>query len=253
MAKKMISALREVVGERVELEEKRGRIRSSLMNKNRMAIFKFLCEVPGSSVLSISKEFELSVSTVKWHLERLKMGRFVVETHTGNKVSYFPNGIAEKRFMEVLAILNERLPAAIYWTLLRSKGLTQDDLRRHLGLNIQPIRHSLSKLEQLNLILSVIDGRYRRYYPTDELFALSSGNRKKLRQFKTTLMKSLENDMLNPKVRVTKTGDRVIEVEVGLEKSLIRIPSDLSASVLLFNSDRDKAGDRTTKNGDGDG
>jgi predicted transcriptional regulator len=216
------------------------------MNKNRLDIFQFLCRVPGSSLNKLSRQFGFSLSTVKWHLEKLKMGKYVIETNIGNKVAYFPNGIAEPRFMEVLSILNEELPMLVFWTLLKNQGSTQKALCEILEVKVQPLRLAIKKLEHLNLILSVIDGRYRRYYPTDELYLLANKNRKKTRQFRNGLLKRLEEELLNPKIHISKSGERLIEIDVGSSKEHIFIPSDLSTSVLThYRETREESEERT--------
>jgi DNA-binding transcriptional ArsR family regulator len=228
----MISALKDVVGETVELDEKRGRIRSALMNKNRLAIFKFLCTVPGGSANSISEHLGISPSTVKWHIEILRMEKYVVEIDVGNRIAYFPNGIADQRYMEVLSILNEKLPMMTFWTLLRNQGLTQKGLQDRLDVRVQPLRLAIKKLMDLNLILSVIDGRFRRYYPTDEISVLVSKNRRRMRQFKTNLLKKMEGELLNPKIQISRSGERIIEITIDSGREQIYIPTDLSTSIL---------------------
>jgi DNA-binding transcriptional ArsR family regulator len=238
MTKKMISALKEVVGESVELDEKRGRIRSALMNKNRLDIFKFLCRVPGCSANRISEHFDISLSTVKWHIEALKMEKYVVEISVGNRIAYFPNGIADQKYMEVLSLLNEELPMMAFWTLLKNQGLTQKGLLDRLDVGIQPLRLAIKKLINLNLILSVIDGRFRRYYPTDEIYVLANKNRRRIRHFKINLLKKLEEELLNPKIHISKSGERIIEITVDSEKVHIHIPSDLSVSILSYSAEK---------------
>jgi predicted transcriptional regulator len=232
MTKKMISALKEVVGENVELDEKRGRIRSALMNRNRLEIFRFLCTVPGCSANSISEHLGISLSTVKWHIEILKMEKYVVEISVGNRIAHFPNGIADQKYMEVLSVLNEGLPMRTFLTLLKNQGLTQKGLQDRLHVRVQPLRLAIRKLTGYNLILSVIDGRYRRYYPTDEIYVLVSKNRRRMRQFKINLLKKLEDELLNPKIHITKSGERIIEITVDSRREHIYIPSDLSTSIL---------------------
>lgn len=241
----MISALKEVVGETVELDEKRGRIRSALMNKNRLAIFKFLCTVPGGSANSISEHLGISLSTVKWHIEILKMEKYVVEISVGNRIAHFPNGIADQRYMEVLSVLNEGLPMMAFWTLLKNQGLTQKGLLDRLHVRVQPLRLAIKKLISLNLILSVIDGRFRRYYPTDEIYVLVSRNRRRMRQFKTNLLKKLEDELLNPRIHISKSGERLVEITVDSRKEQIYIPSDLSTSVLLHCAEKFEGRKRT--------
>jgi DNA-binding transcriptional ArsR family regulator len=242
MTKKMISALKEVVGETVELDEKRGRIKSALMNNNRLVIFKFLCMVPGCSANGISEHLGLSLSTVKWHLEILKMEKYAAEVSVGNRIAYFPNGIADQRYMEVLSILNEELPMMTFWTLLKNQGLTQKGLLDYLDVKVQPLRLAIKKLVNLNLILSVIDGRFRRYYPTDEIYVLANRNRRRMRQFKINLLKKLEDELLNPKIHISKSGDRIIEITVDSRKDQIYIPSDLSTSILSYRAEKLEGG-----------
>ncbi len=238
MTKKMISALKDVVGESVELDEKRGRIRSALMNRNRLDIFKFLCTVPGASANSIAERLGISLSTVKWHVQTLKMEKYVVDKTVGNRVAFFPNGIADQRYMEVLSVLNEELPMMTFWTLLKNQGLTQKGLIDRLRVRVQPLRLAIKKLIGYNLILSVIDGRFRRYYPTDEIYVLVTRNRRRMRQFKASLLKKLEDELLNPRIQITKSGERVIEITIDSRKEHINIPSDLSTSILSHCAER---------------
>jgi len=234
MAKKMISALKEVVGESIALEERRGKIKSVLMNSTRLELFQFLCEVPGCSVINLSKQFDLSESTIKWHLQRLMEGQYLTEFFIGNRVFYFPKDMIDEKYMKALSTLNEEIPMIIFWELLKKKGMTQKELSESFDVKIQPLRLAIRKLVHQNLILSVIDGRFRRYYPTDELYVLASKNRKKLRKFKTSLIRKLGADLLNPRVQIIKSGERVIEIDIGSIRNHIHIPSDITASVLAY-------------------
>ncbi|MCK5547652.1 MAG: winged helix-turn-helix transcriptional regulator [Thermoplasmata archaeon] len=242
MAKKMISALKEIVGEDVDLEERKGRIESALRNENRFAIFQFLCRVPGSSIATMSLHFHLSVSAVKWHLEKLKNEGYVLEVDAGNRLAFFPKGYLDPRFVDVLCVLNEELPAAIIWTLLKRPGLTQKGLCSELGTGAPPARYALKKLERLRLVLSVIDGRFRRYYPTDELRKLDNKNRKTLRRFRTNLIGRFHAELLNPRIELSKSRESMIEIDTGSIKNQLYIPSDISASVISYYAEKSEGG-----------
>jgi predicted transcriptional regulator len=234
MAKKMISALKEMVGEGEDFQEKIGKIRSALMNENRLAVFQFLCRVPGCSINAISDHTGLSTSTVKWHLQKLMIERYVVVFRAGNRMAYFPKGMVEERFMKVLSILNEHMPMTILWILLKTPGMTQKELRGSLGAGIQPARLAIGKLERSNIVLAVIDGRFRRYYPSGELRELTALNRKKVRQFKALLLRRFDDELLNPKMVLSKSGESLIEISIGQSKNRIQISSDISASVISY-------------------
>jgi hypothetical protein len=140
----------------------------------------------------------------------------------------------DHQYIQALSTLNEELPMVLYWKLLKDQGLTQKDLCKALKVGLQPLRLALKKLESYNLVLEVIDGRNRRYYPTDELYNIASKSRRKMVQFKTSLIKKMEAELLNPRIHITKSGERAIEIDIGPSKRNIFIPSDIAASILSY-------------------
>ncbi|MFQ6107802.1 MAG: winged helix-turn-helix transcriptional regulator [Thermoplasmata archaeon] len=234
MPKRMGGALKRIVGEGAgEREEEKKRPVSVLMNRNRQRIFQFLCNFPCSHQKRIAASLELSNPTVRWHLQKLIQSGYVKSRTVGGRVVYYPaEMISGDRAIEVFYWMGNRKVNILFRTLLERQGSTIEDLAETLGGGRSRIRLGLATLERLGMIVPVIDGRYKRYFPTDEVTSIESSNRKRLRQFKRFLMKKLENDRLNPEIHMSRSREAEIQIKIGKTRSQLVIPPEPLANVI---------------------
>ncbi len=234
MPKKMGEALREVVGEGVsERREEKKRPESVLMNPNRQKIFQFLCNFPCSHQKRIANRLGLSDPTVRWHLQKLVRSGYVDRRMVKGKAVYYPaEMIANDGTIETFFWMGNRDNSLLFLTILTHQGSTIDELSERLERGRSTIRSNLSNLEKLGLIVPLVDGRFKRYFPTDAVMAIDSKNKKRLRQFKKFLMRKLESDRLNPEVHISRSREAEIQIKIGKTRTYLMIPPEPLATVI---------------------
>ncbi|MFQ5911161.1 MAG: winged helix-turn-helix transcriptional regulator [Thermoplasmata archaeon] len=234
MPKKMGEALKQIVGEGVEERtEERKRPVSVLMNPNRQKIFQFLCDFPCSHQKRIASGLSLSNPTVRWHLEKLIRSGYVKSKEVSGKIVYYPTEmISGDKAIEVFYWMGNKNVNHIFRTVLERQGSTIENLTDALGGGRSKVRAGLATLERLGMIVPVIDGRYKRYFPTDEVSNVESRNRKRLRQFRRFLMKKLESDRLNPEIHMSRSREAEIQIKIGRTRGYLMIPPEPLANVI---------------------
>lgn len=230
----MGEALKQIVGEGAEeLAEEKKRPQSVLMNPNRQRIFQFLCDFPCSHQKRIAGGLELSNPTVRWHLQKLIRSGYVKSKMMRGRLVYYPaEMISGDKAIEAFYWMGNKDVNLLFRSVLERQGSTIEDLTNTLGRGKSKIRADLATLERLGMIVPVIDGRYKRYFPTDEVSSIESKNRKRLRQFKRFLMKKLESDRLNPEIHMSKSREAEIQIRIGKKRSYLMIPSEPLTNVI---------------------
>ncbi|TET91117.1 MAG: winged helix-turn-helix transcriptional regulator [Methanomassiliicoccales archaeon] len=235
MPKKMGEALKTVVGEGYEgEEEKKGRVESVLMNPNREQIFQFLIFHPCSHMRKVANELNMSPPTVKWHLEKLRTGGYVNSALIKNKKVFYPRRmVAEGEAVSLLEAVNRDRIGMTFLVILENQGSTQSEIAEILGLSTQSVRGYIATLERVELITTIVDGKHKRYFPSDKLKKMEKSMRKRIRTFRRFLIKKLEKDRLNPSIDLSRRREAEITIHVSKRKSKIRIPDEPFTSSVI--------------------
>jgi len=236
MRRRMGEALKDVVAEGVEEDVEQARRReaeSVLMNERRQQIFCYLCVKPCSHLRQISSDLEISVSTTRWHLDRLVSGGYVSQKKKRNRIHFYPSGmVTGESELTALVTLNDQDVGNVFLAILETNGMTQQEISSKLGITPAASRRALDELLELGLILKVKDGKWRRYFPTDRLQELATDARKGVKRFKKLLLKRLKKDLLSPRIELSRRRETEIVVDVGGRKGSIIIPPDPFAELL---------------------
>jgi predicted transcriptional regulator len=245
MPKKMGEALKEIVGEGTDEEgETKRRPVSVLMNPNRQRIFQFLCNFPCSHQKRIATRLELSNPTVRWHLQKLVRSGYVKGKVVRGRTIFYPaEMVSGNRAIEAFYWMGNRGVNLIFRTVLENQGCTIQDLTEAMDGGRSKIRSGLATLEKLGMIVPVVDGRFKRYFPTDEVSTIESENRKRLRQFKRFLMKKLVSDRLNPEVHMSRSREAEIQIRIGKTRTNLTIPPEPLTNVITSFGEADETGE----------
>jgi predicted transcriptional regulator len=235
MPKKMGEALKSVVGVGVgEEEEKKGKAESVLMNPNRQQIFQFLIFHPCSHMRKVAGELRMSPPTVKWHLDKLQSGGYVESTLISNRKVFYPKRmLTEGETVLVLEAVNRDRIGLTFLAIVENQGATQSDISETLGISTQSVRAYIATLDRVGLITTIVDGRHKRYFPSDKLKRMEKSMRKRIRNFRKFLMKKLKDDRLNPKIDLSRRRESEITIRVSKKKSKIKIPDEPFTSSIV--------------------
>jgi DNA-binding MarR family transcriptional regulator len=235
MPKKLGEALKSVVGDGYgDAEEKKGKVESVLMNTNRQLIFQFLIFHPCCNMRKVATELKMSPPTVKWHLDKLVDGGYVSSSIVSNKKVFYPTMmIPEGDMISILEAVNRDRVGLTFLSIVENQGSTQGEISKAMGISTQSVRGYISMLEQLGLIITIVDGRHKRYFPSDKLKKMEKDMRKRIRNFRKFLLKKLAEDRLNPSIDLSRRREAEITIRVSKKKGSFKIPEDpFSSSVV---------------------
>jgi DNA-binding transcriptional ArsR family regulator len=206
-----------------DVEKSKKDEKSLLLNPTRLEIFQFLCKNPCSKLKSIASFLELADSTVDYHLRKLsKHGLVTIKKVSKNKV-YYPTDMIDSEDIEVLALLSQDKVRLICSVISRNPGITQSELGKKLGMYQQEIGWYTSKLTEKGVLKRIIDGKFRRFYLSQELDKVLRSNRKRTNLFKKNLIKALKRDGMNPEIIRSRGNVLVIQIGPVKDKTMLKV------------------------------
>jgi predicted transcriptional regulator len=229
MAEKIGDALKKALArESVEedIKKKRGE-ESLLLNSTRLAIFQFLCKNPCSKLRVIAKELELAVPTADWHLRKLTEKGLISAKKVGKNKVFYPAEMIDSEDIEVLTILGSDKAKLICSTIADNPGISQTKLGKKVGMYQQEVGWYTTKLTEKGVLSRTIDGRFRRYYISEDLDGILRSNRKRRSHFKKTLLRALKSDGSEPEIIRSRGDTLVIELGMGKEKTILKVNLNL--------------------------
>jgi DNA-binding transcriptional ArsR family regulator len=210
-----------------EVEKDRKDEESLLLNPTRQKIFQFLCKNPCSKLRTIANSLELAVPTADWHLKKLAEKKIVSVRRVGKNKIFYPSEMIDPKDIEVLALLSGDKARLICSAIADNPGISQGELGKRVGMYQQEIGWYTSKLTENNVLNRIIDGKYRRYYLSEELEKILHSNRKRLNHFKKILIRFLKSDGMNPEIIRSRGDTLIIQIGDKKEKTLLRINLNL--------------------------
>jgi DNA-binding MarR family transcriptional regulator len=190
-----------------------------LMNETRQKILQYLCRYPCIHLSGIAKDLKLSFNASKWHLNKLVDNGLLQTKKIGNKLVYFPTDMIDNEDIDLLAIANNERNRPMIHLINRTPGITQKEICDNVNRKQQTLVADILILEEIGLITSKKDGKFRRYYPTDELKIRSKANRKRSNQFRQHLLNSMIKDGVEPVILRTTDKKIYIQILSGKDKS----------------------------------
>ena len=210
--------------EKIRDEKTRARPESALMNPNRRRIFQYLCLHPCSRLGPIAAEIEISRSSAKWHLEVLVEANYAQEFLMEGKPHYCPRGLVSGQNFLLFTVLADRKNAAVYISVVQNPGSDVSMLASRLDISTPLIRKSLAELLDMGLVSYVVDGRYRRYFPTEkynDAVRMEKGARK---EFIRHLINRLSAEHIKTELGDMKGPNTVIAISIMGQRDTIVVP-----------------------------
>jgi len=200
--------------------------RSTLTNPKRRGIFEYLCSHPCISTAEICRRVGLSQSSARWHLDKLMEEGYVANQRLSKRRVYYPRGLIDGSDTALLQTLSLEKHKKAYLHILSNGGSTQREAAQCLGLSRQSLIRIAERLENLNLITTVQDGKFKRYYPTTLLSEKREKNHTRIKVFQKEFISKLEEEGISKEV-LRKTGEEmVIALHVGPRREILRIRTD---------------------------
>ncbi|UCE73284.1 MAG: winged helix-turn-helix transcriptional regulator [Methanomassiliicoccales archaeon] len=234
MPEKIGDALKRAITQERAVEDvkEKKKEESLLMNPTRLAIFQYLCKNPCSKLRAVAQALELAVPTVDWHLKKLVERGLVTSKKVGKNKIFYPAEMIDSEDVEVLALFTQDKAKLIISTIAGNPGIAQGELGKKLDMYQQEVGWYTSKLTEKGVLSRTIDGRFRRYYLSENLGDVLRSNRKRKNLFKKTLLKALKSDGTNPEIIRGRGETLVIQIGSGKEKYMLKVNLNLIPSFL---------------------
>ena len=207
-----------------EIVRTRSRPSSALMNQNRRNIFQYLCKRPCSGAGQISEVLKLSRSTVSWHIDYLVKSGYLVYQSTGKKKVYCPVAMLSRKSMLVFSFLNHPNSQELYQIILNEPGQEKAMLSEKISASKSHVSIILKAMVDMKLISSVKDGKYVRFFPTEESIQIMKEDLASQKSFIRQLVKKMSTEHLQPEVSALKGGGVTIQIKVPGQTARIEIP-----------------------------
>ena len=219
---KLGEALKALVSENLRAEEGTA-TQSVLMNRNRRRVFEFVAWHPCATASEVAQALAVSDPTAAWHLAKLAEAEYVQEARRGRRRVFHATalGLTEPE-VEGFAALGEPGASRTLRHVLATPGLTAGELAAKAKR--PSARRPLHALLAAGLVVTVQDGRYRRYYPGAVVSAIERAAPRRLRDFRRRLLRKLQRDRLAPEVRLAPDDVAEIDVRFGEERATLRLP-----------------------------
>ncbi len=164
---------------------------NTLPELNKMRIFFELHDTPALHQRALAQRLGLSNSTVAWHLKKLEAAGLVNRGEYGRKLVYYPKGFIQEGEMQLFAIITDDLSVKLFKLVTESPGGTITKMSEHTTSTPRMAQRRLEELLLVGLIKVVVDGRFKRYYPTPKHHNLVALILKRSRNYRKHLITAL--------------------------------------------------------------
>ncbi len=231
----VLKAFQKAIGHDVELDRFEGVHggRTLFMNKTRQQIFSLLTRFPCAHLNDISRKLELTLPTTRWHLDKLVDGGFLSSKKVGNRIVFYPHSMIDADEVEILSFLSQPRAIVVFVGIRENPGLPQSKLARKLEMNIQTLSIYLKQLISFELVAVVVDGRFKRYYPTSRFKEMEDSHMLRLKRFREEILEGLTKDGVHPEVVRTTDKEMHVKILVGTTRSVFIIHTDPFITMLL--------------------
>jgi len=135
-----------------------------IIQKNKVRVYEYIKNHPGSHLRKISKELDMATSDTQYWCNRLERMALVRSRRLGLYRTYYPASILGERHENILAILQQKTPRNILLYLLENSGASQKDLAQHTGFAAATISWHMSRLIKIGIVYSSKKGKFVKYY-----------------------------------------------------------------------------------------
>ncbi|HEY3274608.1 MAG TPA: winged helix-turn-helix transcriptional regulator [Methanocella sp.] len=149
------------------------KLKSTVENKNRELIYRYIEENPGCTVNDVSRGESLNLGSVRYHVYRLALARKIREIKTGKFSRLFRNnGAYNEREIVVISALNIRTNKAIVSLLGEDPGLSNKQIADRLKIKVSLAHVYLSGLVKDHIIRFEKNEQRKQYFLESDVFGI---------------------------------------------------------------------------------
>ena len=206
-----------------ESPERKKAIETVLMNPVRRKLFEYVCRHPGVPLVRCAEKVGLSLNNAKWHLIKLAKANYIAMERAGRVNIIYPREILDDELIKILARVARMNADDVLNCIMENGGISRHEIERWLKMAPGRLGKITCSLEQLGVINAIRDGRYVRYYPTGLLPGLKKSSRKRMRGFRSHIMKRFVSEGLQPAVIRADSTALIVQIRSGREKRTINL------------------------------
>lgn len=142
------------------------RARSRLeQNENRLAILQLVKERPGSTMYEISRELDMNLGTMRYHLLILGINHKIREHKDGKYVRFFPGSqVFTDIELEVMSLLRREPIRRLMVVLCEKPGISNSEIASALGISESAVSNYMRELSTKGLVTKEVTAAGRVAY-----------------------------------------------------------------------------------------
>ena len=140
----------------------------SVTLENRKKILDYISDNPGVHLRKISRDIDIHLSTLRYHLDYLEMKGLITCQKEENLKLYFVSGKLSPHEKKLTPLLQQKRFRDIIITIIESHDITSSQIAEKLSMNPSTASKYINILEQREIISHEKIGREKRYHINDE-------------------------------------------------------------------------------------
>ncbi len=178
---------------------------------------------PATSIRHISRDLDVSLPSIRWHLKLLQEAGVVTLVSIGKFRVAFPEMLIDPQDVSAYALLNTENGWKIFNTILSSPGTSHLWLKKEMGMSTQNLSVWMRKFASQELIAVVKDGRRNRYFPTALLIEIEKRERERRNRFKKHILNKLNLDGVSPEVLESTGNNYTLRLHVAEKNYTLKL------------------------------
>lgn len=136
--------------------------------ENRRLIFNFVSNNPGSHLRKISRDLNIHLSTLRYHLDYLEKKGLIICQNENNLKIYFASGKLDSKEKNLTHLLQQKRFRDVILAIIDASGSTSWQIAEKLSMKSSTISKYVNILEDRGIVYHEKIGREKRYYMIDE-------------------------------------------------------------------------------------
>jgi predicted transcriptional regulator len=133
----------------------------------RKKITEYIRRNPGVHFRQISRDLDLAIGQLDFHLNALVKGRVIVKQVASGNSRYYVRDRFTRDERRVMSSLRREIPRGIVLFLLDNPGSTPTRILENFSFTFATMSYHLRRLEKQEILKAVQHGRKRLYYVRD--------------------------------------------------------------------------------------
>jgi len=143
-------------------------MKESLDLENRRRIFNYIQDSPGAHLREISRDLNIYLSTLRYHLDYLEEKKLITSQKENNLKLYFASGKLNSKEKKLTPLLRQKRFRDIVLVILGSPGSTSSQIADRLSMHHSTVSKYVNILEDQEILSHEKAGREKMYRIDDE-------------------------------------------------------------------------------------